>query len=103
MSIKIRRVRGAQAEMGRRLGLIKVDTASAERLFNAAIPLVIVGTNVNTYHFFAGWHLAMEIDPVKYKGENWTFRQMLNNWSYYNADPETGKAAFFVHKKHLVS
>jgi hypothetical protein len=101
--VKIRRVGGAQAEMALKdLGLIKVDAASAERLFNADVKFFITNTNVNSYHFFKGWHLASEIDPAKYKGENWTFKQMVNNWSYYNENAEMGKAAFFV-SKGLVS
>jgi len=101
--VKIRRVGGAQAEMALNdLGLVKVDTKSAERLFNAGVKFVIVNTNVNSYHFFKGWHLAMEIDPARYQSENRTFRQFLNNWSYYNENTEMGKAAFFVDRKHLV-
>jgi len=101
--VKIKRVGGAQAEMALKdLGLIKVDAASAERLFGADVKFFITNTNVNSYHFFKGWHLAMEIDPAKYKGENWTFKQMVNNWSYYNENAEMGKAAFFV-SKGLVS
>lgn len=101
--VKIRRVGGAQAEMAlRSLGLVKVDTASAERLFNAGVKLVIVNAKVNDYHFFKGWHLAMEVDPARYKAENWTFKKFLNNWSYYNENTELGKAAFFVDKKSLV-
>lgn len=101
--MKIRRVGGAQAEMARQdLGLIKVDAASAERLFNADVKFFITNTNVNSHHFFKGWHLAVEIDSAKYKGENWTFPKMLNNWRYYNENAEMGKAAFFV-KKDLVT
>lgn len=99
MKVNIRRVGGAQAEEAKRLGLIKVDTNSAERLFNAGIPFVIVPSKVNSYHFFGGWRLAMHVDPERYKSEDWTFKQMLNNWSYYNENPENGKAAFFVDPK----
>jgi hypothetical protein len=27
-----------------------------------------------------------------------TFDSMVNNWSYYNGNPETGAAAFFTQK-----
>jgi len=96
--VVVRRVGGAQAEMALRLGLVKVDTKSAERLFNAGVQFVVVGSKVNDYHFFGGWHLAMEIDPARYKAEGVTFRSFINNWSYYNETSETGKAAFFVDK-----
>jgi hypothetical protein len=95
--VEIRRVGGAQAEEAKRhLGLIKVDTNSAERLFNAGIPFVVAPSKVNSFHFFGGWSLAMRVDPKRYKNEGWTFQQLLNDWSYYNEHSETGKAAFFV-------
>ena len=97
--VRIRRVGGAQAQMALKdLGLVKVDTASAESLFEADIPFVIVPSKVNSYHFFEGWNLAARVDPVRTKKEDWTFRQMLNNWNYYNENSENGKAAFFVER-----
>ena len=99
--VKIRRVGGAQAEGARRLGLVKVDRASAERLWNAGVQIVVVGSNVNDFHFFKGWHLAMQTDPDRISSEGLTFSQFANNWSYYNEDPETGKIAFFMYEKDL--
>lgn len=99
MSVKIRRVGGAQAQMALKdLGLVKVDVASAERLFNAGVPFVIAPAKVNSHHFFGGWGLAMRVDSARYNAENWTFKRFLNNWSHYNENSETGKAAFFVSK-----
>lgn len=94
---KITRVGGAQAEQAREdLRLIKITEESARTLFDARIPFVIVPRNVNSFHFFKGWHLAMEVEPERYKDEGWTFDEFLNNWNWYNENPETGKAAFFV-------
>lgn len=101
--LNIRRVGGAQAQMALKdLGLVKVDTASAEILFKSDIPFVIAPSKVNSFHFFEGWNLAARVDPVRTKKEDWTFRQMLDNWSFYNENSETGKAAFFV-KRSLIT
>lgn len=97
--VRIRRVGGAQAQMVLKdLGLVKVDTASAEILFGADVPFVIAPSKVNSYHFFGGWNLAARVDPIRTKKEDWTFGQMLNNWKFYNENSETGKAAFFVER-----
>jgi hypothetical protein len=97
--LNIRRVGGAQAQMVLEdLGLVKVDAASAVILFGADIPFVIAPSKINSYHFFGGWNLAARVDPVRTKKEDWTFRQMLNNWNYYNENSENGKAAFFVER-----
>jgi len=99
MSVKIKRVGGAQAQMALKdLGHVKVDVASAERLFNAGVPFIIAPAKVNSHHFFSGWGLAIRVDPARYHAEGWTFKRFLNNWRYYNENSETGKAAFFVSK-----
>lgn len=97
---KVRRVGGAQAEMAlHRLGLIKVDRNGAKRFFDAGIEFVIVPSKVNAHHFFEGWGLAHRVDSARYKSEGWTFERFLNNWSHYNENSETGKAAFFVKRR----
>ena len=100
---QVKRVRGAQAEMALKdLGLVKITESSAEDLYGFGVPLVVVGNNVNSYHFFKGWHLAMDVDSQRYLGENWSFKQFRNNWSSYNENTETGKIAYFVDKKYVV-
>jgi len=85
----------------RDLGLVKVTRASAAELFRDGIPFIIIGNNVNSYHFFGGWHLGMTVDPSRYHAEGWDFDHLVGNWSQYNENPETGKASFFVDKKFL--
>lgn len=92
----IRRVPGAQAEQALTLGLIKITKPSAKILFNAGVPLVVVGSNVNSFHFYGGWHLAMHLDSERYLKEGVSFESFVGNWSNYNENPETGKIAFFM-------
>jgi len=101
MKIKVRKVPGVQAEMAKRLGLTKITRESAKNLFSFGVELVVVGSKVNDYHFFGGWHLAMHVDPVRYHHEGVGFEHFVNNWSSYNENPETGKIAFFVEDKFL--
>lgn len=103
MKFQVKRVTGAQADMAKRLGLVKITASSAEQLFDLGVPLIIVGNKVNDYHFFGGFHLAMRVDSERYLGEGWTFKQMVGNWSQYNENNETGKAAFFVRGQYVAS
>lgn len=99
--LELRRVSGAQAEMAKRLGLVKITRASAKYLFDMGVPLVIVGNKVNDFHFFGGWRLAFNLDSQRYLDEGVSFESMVNNWSAYNENPETGTIAFFVSEKEL--
>lgn len=103
MKFQVKRVSGAQAESAQRLGLVKITASSAEHLFDLGIPFYIVGNNVNGYHFFGGWHLAMPVNSEEYVSEGRSFRGMVGNWSQYNENSETGKAAFFVKRKYVAS
>ena len=103
MKFQVKRVSGAQAESAERLGLVKITASSAEHLFDLGIPFYIVGNNVNGYHFFGGWHLAMPVNSEEYVSEGRSFRGMVGNWSQYNENSETGKAAFFVKRKYVAS
>lgn len=99
---QVKTVRGSQAEMAKSdLGLVKIAESSARDLFDMGIPFVIVGNNVNSYHFFGGWNLAFRVNPQRYAEEGWSFDQFVNNWSVYNENSETGKAAFFVDEKYV--
>jgi len=101
MKYQVKRVKGAQADMARSLGLVKIAKSSAKDLFELGVPLVLVGNKVNGHHFFGGWHLAMDVDSQRYLREGESFDALVNNWSHYNENNETGKAAFFVDKKHI--
>ena len=101
MKYQVKTVKGAQADMARSLGLVKIARSSAKDLFDMGVPLVLVGSKVNSHHFFGGWHLAMRMDSQRILEEGYDFDRYVNNWSYYNDNNETGKAAFFVDKKHV--
>lgn len=69
-------------------GHTKVSKAQVKRLFanGQTFKGFIVGNKVRSFHFFGGWHLAFSVEK-----ETWeAFEQMLNQWSWYNANPETG-------------
>jgi thioredoxin reductase (NADPH) len=100
--VHVRRVGGAQAEMAAKdLSLIKVDEPSARRLWAAGVPLTIVGSNVNSFHFFGGWHLAYTVDPSeeRYKDQ---YDVVVNSFNAH-LEPELGRrASFFVEQKYMV-
>jgi hypothetical protein len=99
--LELRRVGGAQAEGAKSLGLVKIIRASAKYLFNMGVPLVIVGNKVGAHAFFKNWHLAFNLDSQRYLDEGVSFESMVNNWSHYNENPETGTIAFFVAETEL--
>ena len=99
--LKLHRVGGAQAEMGKRLGLIKITKASAKELFEHGVPIVMVGSNVNDHHFFGGWNLAYEVDPRRVESQGSTFDVVANSFGAH-LEPELGRhTAFFVAKTKL--
>jgi len=98
----IRRVGGAQAEMARQLGLVKITGRSAALLWEMNMPFVMAGSRVAPYHFFAGpYPLAHEVDPAdaKAKSDYVTFKSLVNNFVFY-LEPELGpNVAFFMRKE----
>jgi len=100
--VSIRRVSGVQASGAReRLGLIKITKPSAKALWDLDIPIVMIGNNVNAFHFFDGWSLAYRADPSKLKGEDWSFDRLVGDFNFYMAR-ELGRAvAFFVFADEL--
>jgi hypothetical protein len=99
--VSIRRVSGAQASGAReRLGLIKITKPSARALWDKGISLVLVGNQVNDYHFFSNFCLAMRVDTRACKA-NQTFDSIVNQFAFY-MDRELGRAvAFFVFADEL--
>jgi hypothetical protein len=96
---KIRRVGGVQAEMGKEVGLTKVTRNSAKSLWDAGVPVCMVGNKVNSHHFFGGWHLMHCADPTG--REPGDFDRLANSFNFY-LEPELGnRVAFFVRDKDL--
>lgn len=98
---EIRRVGGVQATAAlRELGLVKITKQSAERLFARGVPLVVVGSKVNTANFFGGWGLAARIDSARWIDEGRSFAGMVGAWLSHSAD-ELGGPAFFVDRANI--
>lgn len=78
-------------------GHVKVSRAQVKRLFanGQTFSGFIVGCNVSSFHFFGGWHLAFPIS----KDNLTAFEQTLNEWTWYNANPETGNTPAIYWKK----
>lgn len=101
MKFQVKKVRGVQAHQAlHNLGLVKIVKSSARDLYDMGIPVTVIGNKVNSYHFFKGWHLAMTVDSREHEGAR-DFDRLVRDWSNYNENPETGKIAFFVDKKHI--
>lgn len=101
MKYGVVRVHGAQADEVKRIGLVKITRASAEALFDLGVPIVIAPNKINSYHFFHNFRLAMEVDSDRFLSEGWSFSSLVNDWSYYHENSETGKIAFFVEEKRV--
>jgi len=82
------------------LNLVKITAPSARLLFNAGIPLVTVGNQINSYHFFDNTRQAYHIDSGRWIGEGRTFESLVNEWGRGNH--EQGKAAFFVNQSYYL-
>lgn len=87
----LRLVSGAQADMARRLGLTKVTKASAKKVWEAGLPLVFIGSNVNDYHFFGGWNLAY----IPHVRAGTSFESVFNSFNFY-LEPENGRPVTFI-------
>jgi len=83
-------VRGHQADSARALGLTKITRGSAEKVWDVGLPIVFVGSNVNTYHFFKNTSLAYVARP-----QGQSFKSVFNNVSFY-MEPEIGRPVTFM-------
>ena len=100
--IKLRRVPGTQARMALDyLGLIKVTSPSAKLLFDAKIPLIVVGNLINSDHFFDNTRMAFKINSGRWVDEGKTFENFVNSWNASNEWTGQGKIAFFVNQNLL--
>jgi hypothetical protein len=75
-------------------GYIKVSRAQVERLLNSgqSVRGFMVGNNVNTFHFFGGWHLAHTFEESNLAD----FQSRCNSFHFY-LELELGRrAAFYI-------
>lgn len=95
-ALTVKKVGGAQAEQARGIGLVKIDKASAERLYNHGADIVIVGDKVGAHAFFKGWAVAFKFSN---KGRSpGDFARTVNSFGAH-LEPELGRhPAFFVGK-----
>lgn len=78
----------------------RINKTVARKLYNEGKTIIIVGDNVNDYHFFDGWHLASQMNKgdVEYSPSVSEFDARVNNFEFY-LEPELGRrAAFFIDK-----
>ncbi len=80
-------------------GHIRINRRQLARLYASRPGFLfsgfIVGNNVNTFHFFGGWHLACTLE--KKTAEE--MEQSLNSFAFY-LDPELGnRPAVFLSRK----
>lgn len=78
-------------------GHIRINRAQLKRLFrNPGFTFTgfIVGNNVNTFHFFDGWHLAHRISSRNEKDMNDT----INGFEWYLESELGNRAAIFLKK-----
>lgn len=99
MKFQVKRVKGAQADGARKLGLVKIAESSARDLFDMGIPLVYAGSKAAPWHFFEGWGLAGVLDSQRYHQEGVPFERFRNRFNA-NSD-ELGRVAFFVDNKYV--
>lgn len=89
----LRTVHGTQAKGARLLGLTKVTEDSARRVWDAGFPVIMVGSNVNSFHFFGGWRLAYVPSEDALKEP---FDRIANSFGAYR-EPELGqRTSFFI-------
>jgi hypothetical protein len=91
------------------LGLVKITEKSALYLWERGVPIIVVGSNVNSYHFFKGWNLAYEMPSFeeidrRYEGKKdpaYEF-DVVTGRILSSLQPELGRRlAFFVDKRNL--
>lgn len=71
----------------------RITKTAARKLFNEGKEVIIVGNNVNDFHFFSGWNLA---HTFKKDEDHQDFDSYVNSFEFY-LEPELGKyAAFFI-------
>lgn len=93
----IRLVGGAQAEMVKRIGLVKIAQSTAKIFYESGETFVIAPNNVNDRHFFEGYHLAMEVPPNMH--ERLGFDSFLGRWMSGNE----GRPAFFINEAQYMA
>lgn len=76
--------------MIKEMGKFKMINKTQAKKIYKDTQVYMVGSNVNSYHFFNGWHLACQINKEH------EFDTQLNSFLFY-LDPELGRyARFFI-------
>lgn len=88
----LHKVGGAQARLAEQLGYVKVDRATAERMVQMGVPVVVTGSRVRPDHILGGHRLSL----VLRRGR--PFRvQLAAAEDFFRKNPALGQnMAFFV-------
>lgn len=95
-TLTVKRIGGAQAYQAHGIGLVKIDRASAERLYDHGAAITIAGDKVGAHAFFGHWSLAFTFSN---KGRDpGDFSRAVNSFGFH-LEPELGRhVALFVGK-----
>lgn len=79
----------------------KLRKNEARKRYNAGETVLIVGDNVNSFHFEDGWHLAIPINkddypPTQRENDDTTFDYRVNQFEHYLARELGRRAAYYV-------
>lgn len=77
----------------------KIRKDKARKLYNEGKEIVIVGDNVNRYHFFSGLYLARRIQKDSEKISNRLFDDVINSFEFYLERELGRRAAYYIDKK----
>jgi hypothetical protein len=72
----------------------RISKTKARKLYEAGYSVVIVGDNVNTFHFFDGWYLAHRIASTD--GREMTFDAQVINFEFYLERELGRRSAFYL-------
>ena len=84
-------------------GYVAVNRPLAEQAYERDVEVTLVGSNVNSFHVFGGWHLGCTVQKSKVDEQTnfGSFDSLVNNFLFY-LDSELGKyARFYVKRSDL--
>ncbi len=76
----------------------KINKVQARKLYDSNETVLVVGDNVNSFHFENGWHLTYIVTKtdIDKREDGWTFDKLVRNFEWY-LDRELGRrAAYYV-------
>lgn len=72
----------------------RINKRTAEKAYNNGKTVIFCPVNVRPFTF---WHLEIEISKNSQGNNGVAFKQVVNNFEFYNCNSETGKyTAFYM-------